>query len=257
MELYPAIDLRGGRVVRLRQGQADAETRYGDDPLARVEEFTSAGFSYLHIVDLDAALARQADAATGTATGGENRQQILQILRNTSLPVQLGGGIRSERVAETWLEAGVQRLLLSTVVIREPEVFARLTKRFGAQIWVSVDLRGVRVADKGWQEESSLTAEDVVRRAEDLGAGGLVRTEILRDGTGSGVDADSAAAFAATTSLPVVVAGGVATLRDLARLRATGKIAGAILGRALYEGTIKPQEAVALRNSWHQEDGQK
>ena len=249
MELYPAIDLRGGKVVRLRQGKATAETRYGDDPVAQAEQFAAAGFSYLHIVDLDAALAAQ-DDATAKSAQSENQRSILKILQATSLPVQLGGGIRSERMAETWLEAGVARLLLSTLATRAPEEFARLTERFGAQIWLSLDLRGTRVADRGWQEESDTTAQDLVRQAEAAGVGGLVRTEILRDGTGTGADAEAAAAFAATTSLPVVVAGGVATLGDLKALQATGKIAGAILGRALYEGTIEAAEAVALRNSW-------
>ena len=241
MRLYPALDLRRGRVVRLAQGDPVRETAYGDDPLAQARAFARAGFTALHIVDLDAAL----EGPPADNEESPNRRATAAIAAESPLELGLGGGLRSEEGVRAVAALGVRRLIVSTLAVREPLLFARLCRELPGRIWVSVDLRGERVADAGWCEESDLPWRALLARAEEAGAAGVLRTEILRDGTGEGVDAERVAAFARATSLPVVAAGGVASLADLEALKATGALAGAVLGRALYDGSLSLEAAAA------------
>ncbi|MGR4000590.1 MAG: 1-(5-phosphoribosyl)-5-[(5-phosphoribosylamino)methylideneamino] imidazole-4-carboxamide isomerase [Alphaproteobacteria bacterium] len=241
MRLYPAIDLRGGRVVRLVQGDPERETHFADDPLAQAQIFAAAGFRALHIVNLDAALGEDDRVSA---------QAIEVICRESKMSLQLGGGIRSAESAARWLALGVKRLIVSTLAVRAPDTFAELCRDHPDSIWVSVDLRGERLVDGGWLDESRLSWPALLARAEEAGAGGLIRTEVLRDGTAEGVDAERVAQFARATRLPVIAAGGIAAIEDLEALHATGVVAGAILGRAIYDGAIDPQRAAALEARW-------
>lgn len=243
MRLYPAIDLRGGRVVRLVQGDPGRETRFGDDPLAMAERFAGDGFRSAHVVNLDAAFGED-DAANVRAIG-----DIAGFCDGAGLEMQLGGGIRDGEAAARWLGLGVTFLVVSTLAVRSPGEFARVCGLHSGAVRVSVDLRGERLSDGGWLEDSEMSWRDLVKRSEDAGAAGFIRTEILRDGTVAGMDVDRIGEFARATDLPVIAAGGLASVADLEALRADGKIYGAVLGRALYDGAIDPAAAVAFERT--------
>jgi len=238
-DLFPSIDLRGGQCVRLRQGDFEAETVYDADPLQVARSFADAGASWIHAVDLDA-------ARTGEPA---NLSIIEAICATVSCRVQVGGGIRSAEVARAFLAAGAARVVIGTSAIERPELVGELTTMHPGQIAVGLDARGREVAVRGWTES---TGVDVVERARELGASGasaLIVTEIGRDGTMAGPNLDQLGAVLEATELPVIASGGVGSLDDLAalrRLRAGGRaLVGAIVGRAIYEGRFRVEDALA------------
>jgi phosphoribosylformimino-5-aminoimidazole carboxamide ribotide isomerase len=236
--LYPAIDLKQGQVVRLRQGDMDQATVYGIDPADTAQGFEISGFEWLHVVDLDGAFA-------GTSI---NLNAVEAILDCVEIPVQLGGGIRDMAAVDTWLARGVSRLILGTAAVRDPDFVKAAAKAHPGQIAVGVDAREGRVAVEGWAEMSELTSLDLARRFEDAGVAAIIYTDIARDGLLKGLDFDGTRALAKALSIPVIASGGLASIDDVKRLLEPENraIAGAITGRALYDGRLDPAEAVAL-----------
>jgi phosphoribosylformimino-5-aminoimidazole carboxamide ribotide isomerase len=237
MILYPAIDLKQGRCVRVLRGDLSTAAIYNDDPAAQAGIWADAGFEWLHVVDLD-----------GSTVGRSvNGAAVDAILRSVSIPVQLGGGVRSMDKIEAWLAAGVRRVILGTAAIRDPDLVRSAAAAFPEQIAVSVDVRGGKAAVAGWREETSLAALDVVRRFEDAGVAALIVTDIDRDGALAGFDVEVFGRVADAVDTPVIAAGGLAGVADIERLKAwPGRpIAGAVLGRALYVGAIRPAAALA------------
>jgi phosphoribosylformimino-5-aminoimidazole carboxamide ribotide isomerase len=234
MILYPAIDLKAGAAVRLKQGAMAGATVYAEDPAKQAEAFAAAGATHLHLVDLDGAVAGRA----------VNAEAVRRILERTSLSVQLGGGIRSLADIARWLEAGVQRVVLGTLAAREPATLAEACRRFPGRIAVAIDTREGEVRSAGWTEGEALSPLDLARRAEDAGAAALIHTDIARDGMLMGANVEETAALACAVRLPVILSGGIAGLDDIRAAKAAG-LAGAILGRALYEGRIDLKEALA------------
>lgn len=236
MILYPAIDLKGGQCVRLLHGDMDQATVFSDSPADQAAKFAAQGFSWLHVVDLDGAIEGRA----------VNAAAVQSILNRVSVPVQLGGGVRDMAGVERWIEAGVSRVILGTVAVSDPELVKTAAARFPEQIAVGLDLRDGMVAVKGWVETSNITGVELARRFEDAGVAALIVTDIGRDGAMKGVNVDAVGAVADAVGIPTIASGGVASLADIAALkaRAGARIAGAILGRALYEGAIEPAAAL-------------
>jgi phosphoribosylformimino-5-aminoimidazole carboxamide ribotide isomerase len=235
--LYPAIDLKGGQVVRLKRGEMDQATIYADDPAAQARSFIEAGFSWVHMVDLDGAFAgKPANAAAVRA--------IIAAVPGAKL--QLGGGIRSMETAEAWLAAGVSRIILGSAAVKDPDFARAACRAFPGRVALGIDARDGMVATEGWAETSDVSATDLARRFEDSGAAAVIYTDIARDGMLTGVNVTATAALARAVRLPVIASGGVAGVEDITALRAEGAgIEGAILGRALYDGRIEPKVALA------------
>jgi phosphoribosylformimino-5-aminoimidazole carboxamide ribotide isomerase len=238
MILYPAIDLKDGRCVRLLRGDMNAATVFNDNPGAQAEAFQADGFQWLHVVDLDGAI-------EGAA---RNAEAVGAILRAVSIPVQLGGGVRTMADIERWLEAGVTRVILGTVAVQNPALVREAAAAFPEQIAVAVDTKNGKVAVHGWVETSELTAVDMGRRFEDAGVSALIVTDIDRDGLLCGVNVAAVGEVADAVGIPVIASGGVASVKDIEALKARpgAPIAGAVLGKSLYAGAIKPGEALAL-----------
>ena len=236
MILYPAIDLKDGRCVRVVKGDFSTATVFNDDPADQAKIWAKAGFEWLHVVDLNGSA--EGRAVNGAAIGA--------ILNAVSIPVQLGGGVRTLGNVETWIEAGVSRVILGTAAVRDPELVKTAAHEWPEQIAVSIDVRGGQVAVQGWLEDSGLAALDVARRYEDAGVSALIVTDIDRDGALAGFNVEVFGAVADAVAIPVIAAGGLASVADIDALRArTGTpIAGAVLGRALYVGAIAPAEAL-------------
>ncbi|HEV2810432.1 MAG TPA: 1-(5-phosphoribosyl)-5-[(5-phosphoribosylamino)methylideneamino]imidazole-4-carboxamide isomerase [Acidimicrobiales bacterium] len=244
MELYPAIDLRGGRCVRLYQGDYGAETVYGDDPMALAAGFVAAGAPWIHMVDLDA-------ARTGEPV---NRDAITAVARAVDARVQAGGGVRDEAAAAALVDAGVARVVLGTAAVTDPALVARLASRHPGQVAVGLDTRDGEVAVRGWTERAELHLLDAVRRFEGMGVAAVVVTDIGRDGTLAGPDLEGLASVLAASSIDVIASGGVGSLDDLAALSSVAvdgrRLAGAIVGKALYEGSFTVEDALtALASS--------
>lgn len=237
MILYPAIDLKDGQCVRVVRGDLDTATVFNIDPVAQARAWAQAGFGWLHVIDLNGSVAGRAI----------NSDAIAGILKSVSIPVQLGGGIRTLADVEGWIEAGVSRVILGTAAVRDPELVKAAARRWPEQIAVSVDVRGGRVAVQGWTEDSGLDAITVARRFEDEGVSALIVTDIDRDGALLGFNIEVFGAIADVVTIPVIAAGGLASVMDIVRLteREGTPIAGAVLGRALYAGAIAPAEALA------------
>ncbi len=237
MILYPAIDLKDGQCVRVVHGDFATATVFNEDPADQARAWAKAGFEWLHVIDLNG-------SAEGRAV---NDKAVGAILSSVSIPVQLGGGIRSLANVEAWIEAGVSRVILGTAAVRDPELVKTAARRWPEQIAVSVDVRKGQVAVQGWLEDSGLDALTVARRFEDVGVSALIVTDIDRDGALMGFNVDAFGAVADAVDIPVIAAGGLATVADIQNLRARRgtPIAGAVLGRALYAGTIQPAEALA------------
>ena len=237
MILFPAIDLKGGQCVRLLHGDMDKATVYADDPAAQALAFRDAGCTWLHVVDLDGAI----------AGGSRNGPAIRAIVEAVDVPVQVGGGVRTLAAVEAWLDAGVTRVILGTVAVRDPALVEEACRRFPGAIVVGIDARGGKVAVSGWTETSRIDAEDLARRFEDKGVAAIVFTDIDRDGALSGVNVTATARLAKAVGIPVIASGGVSSLDDLRALRdARAGIAGAVVGRALYDGRVDLAQAVAL-----------
>ncbi|MCY3577932.1 MAG: 1-(5-phosphoribosyl)-5-[(5-phosphoribosylamino)methylideneamino]imidazole-4-carboxamide isomerase [bacterium] len=236
MQLFPAIDLRGGRCVRLYQGSYDAETVYNDDPVSQAQLFADAGASWLHVVDLDA-------ARTGEQV---NQPVIAAIAGAVDMSVQASGGVRSLEAAAALADAGAARVVIGTAAVENPELVARVAAR--QSVAVGLDARGRDVATHGWEQGGGGDLLELAAQFESSGAEAVVATEISRDGTLSGPDIEGLAAVLAATGLAVIASGGVGTLEDLAALAAVGdpsrRLAGVIVGRALYEGRFTVEQAL-------------
>jgi phosphoribosylformimino-5-aminoimidazole carboxamide ribotide isomerase len=239
MILYPAVDIQKGKAVRLRQGRADASTVFADDPVEAALLWTARGAQWLHVVDLDGAF----DGAA------KNRDIVRNICRRAGVPVQLGGGVRDEGTAKAYLDAGVARLIIGTMALEAPDAFAALCRAFPGKIGVSLDAAAGRLKSRGWIADTGLTVEDVLPRLMDDGAAFVVYTDIERDGMQSGVNLRALRHLAELSSIPVIAAGGVSTLADVQKLyplTLNTSLAGAVSGRALYEGTLDLTRA----NNW-------
>jgi len=236
--LYPAIDLKDGQCVRVLHGDLSTATVFNTQPAAQAKSFVDAGFHWIHVVDLNGAV--QGKAVNATA--------VESILASVSVPVQLGGGIRTLRDIERWIEAGVSRVILGTVAVKEPKIVLDAARKWPEQIAVSVDVRAGKVAVDGWTADSDLDAITVAKRFEDAGVGALIVTDIDRDGTVMGFNVEAFGAMADAVSIPVIAAGGLASVDDIAKLKARKgvPVAGAVLGRALYNGAIDPAEALEI-----------
>jgi phosphoribosylformimino-5-aminoimidazole carboxamide ribotide isomerase len=236
MILYPAIDLKDGQAVRLLRGEMDRATVFNDDPAAQACAFVAAGCDWLHLVDLNGAFAGQPVNAAAV-------EAILAACPGT--PAQLGGGIRDMATIEGWLKKGLARVILGTVAVEDPGLVREAARAFPGQVAVGIDARGGRVATRGWAEETEVMATDLARRFEDAGVAAIIYTDIDRDGAMQGPNIPATEALARAVSIPVIASGGVSSLADLIALRDTGVIAGAISGRALYDGAIDLADALA------------
>ncbi|MEM6275802.1 MAG: 1-(5-phosphoribosyl)-5-[(5-phosphoribosylamino)methylideneamino]imidazole-4-carboxamide isomerase [Pseudomonadota bacterium] len=235
MILYPAIDLKDGKAVRLVRGEMNQATIFNDAPAAQAKAFEAAGCQWLHLVDLNGAFA-------GTPVNGDAVEAILNVI---SVPAQLGGGIRDMATIETWLGKGLARVILGTVAVEDPGLVREAARAFPGQVAVGLDARAGRVATRGWAQETDVMVTDLAKSFEDAGVAAIIYTDIDRDGAMGGPNVAATDALARATSIPVIASGGVASLSDLKALRDTGIIAGAISGRALYDGAIDLQEALA------------
>jgi phosphoribosylformimino-5-aminoimidazole carboxamide ribotide isomerase len=234
--LYPAIDLKDGQCVRLLHGDMDKATIFNASPADQARQFARDGFEWLHVVDLNGAIEGRA----------VNAEPVNAILNAVSIPVQLGGGIRTYEQVEAWIEAGVSRVILGTVAVENPDLVKRAAREWPEQIAVAVDVKDGKVAVKGWVGASDLDAITLSRRFEDAGVAALIITDISRDGAMTGVNVDQVGELADAVNIPVIASGGVASVRDIELLKARRgvPIAGAILGRSLYAGAIRPAEAL-------------
>jgi phosphoribosylformimino-5-aminoimidazole carboxamide ribotide isomerase len=238
MILFPAIDLKGGACVRLVRGEMASATVFNDDPAAQARAFADLGFRWLHVVDLDGAFA-------GESVNGDT---VRAVRRAVDLKIQLGGGIRDRAAIDYWLGLGIDRVVLGTAALRDPELVRRAAADHPGRIVVGVDARDGRVAVEGWAETSETEATTLARRFADAGVAAIVYTDIARDGALTGVDAAATAAFARKAGLPVIASGGIASLADIEALasHADDGIAGAICGRALYDGRVDARAALRL-----------
>jgi phosphoribosylformimino-5-aminoimidazole carboxamide ribotide isomerase len=236
--LYPAIDLKNGECVRLEQGDMARATVFNRDPAAQASAFATQGFQYLHVVDLDGAFAGKP----------MNAAAVERILAAVNIPVQLGGGIRDMATVEAWLSKGVRRVIIGTAAVRDPAFVKASARRYPGRVAVGLDARDGKVAVAGWAETSELAADDVARRFADAGVAAIVYTDISRDGLLKGLNLDATIALAERVAIPVIASGGLASLDDVKALLAprAKKLAGAIAGRALYDGRLDPAQALAL-----------
>jgi len=236
--LFPAIDLKDGVCVRLEEGDRTRATVFNRDPAAQAMGFEAEGFEYLHLVDLDGAFAGRP----------VNARAIERILESVSLPVQLGGGIRDMATIEAWLGIGIDRVIIGTAAVRDPALVRAAARKWPERIAVGLDARDGRVAVAGWAETSELSALDIARRFEDAGVAAIIHTDISRDGLLRGLNLDAAIALAEEVAIPVIVSGGLASMDDIRRLLEprAAKLAGAVAGRALYDGGFNASEALRL-----------
>ncbi len=238
LTLYPAIDLKGGKCVRLLHGEMSSATVYNDSPGGQARAFANAGFERLHIVDLDGAFTGQA----------ENRDAVHDILTNTKAPAQLGGGIRTMAAVEGWLAVGISRVILGTAAVNDPDFVREAATKFPGHVAIGIDAKDGRVKTDGWAGDTNHNVGDIARRFEDFGVAALIYTDIARDGALQGVNVEATAALSAEVSIPIIASGGVASIDDISALKARPEpIEGVIIGRALYDGRIDP--AVALKRA--------
>lgn len=238
IHLYPAIDLQNGRCVRLEQGRLDAPISFNDDPANQARIFAQAGFEWLHVVDLDG-------AASGRSV---NRAALRAILQASSAKVQIGGGIRNRETAQDWIEAGAHRIILGTAALRDPQLVQDLARDFPASIVVALDAREGRIAVQGWTEATQISVLDLARRFVDKGVCALIITDIGRDGMKTGMNLELCRDVAQAVPIPVIASGGFAGMADIERALTPqfAMLDGLILGRALYDGLVDPQAALAL-----------
>jgi phosphoribosylformimino-5-aminoimidazole carboxamide ribotide isomerase len=236
--LFPAIDLKDGRCVRLKHGDMRDATVYSNDPAAQAMDFEMQGFTWLHVVDLNGAF-------EGRSVNGSAVEGILAATRN---PVQLGGGIRTVADIESWLGKGLARVILGTVAVRNPALVKEAGRLFPGKIAVGIDARGGKVAVEGWAEASELEVIELARRFEGAGVAAIIYTDIDRDGILAGINWEATVALANAVSIPVIGSGGLASLDDIRRMLKPDarKLAGVIAGRALYDGRLNASEALAL-----------
>lgn len=238
MIIFPAIDIRGGRCVRLTEGRFDQETVFADDPSEMAARWSAAGAEYLHVVDLDGAL----------AGAGRNLPAIQKILEHASMPVQVGGGIRSLAAVAELLELGVSRVILGSAAVREPQLVAEACREFPGQVVVGIDAKDGKAAIEGWGVSGGIDAVELALKMATIGVEHIIFTDISRDGKLSGVNVEATAALAKACGVKVIASGGVASLEDIRRLqqRASSGIEGCIIGKAIYTGAIDLREALQV-----------
>jgi phosphoribosylformimino-5-aminoimidazole carboxamide ribotide isomerase len=236
--LFPAIDLKNGQCVRLEQGDMARATVFNLDPAAQARAFAAQGFEYLHVVDLDGAFAGKP----------VNAMAVEAMLKSVSMPVQLGGGIRDLQTVEAWLAKGITRVIIGTAAVRQPELVKRAAKAFPGRVAVALDAREGKVAVEGWAETSQIAALEIAKRFEDAGVATIFFSDIARDGLLKGLNLDATINLAEQLSIPVIASGGFASIEDVKALLAprASKLAGAIVGRALYDGRLDPAAALTL-----------
>ena len=238
MIIYPAIDIRGGRCVRLTEGRFDAETVFADDPAEMALKWAGLGAEFLHLVDLDGALAGE----------GKNVPVIERILQSVSIPVQLGGGIRTLETIEKLLSLGVSRLILGSAAVKNPQLVEEACKKYPGHIAVGIDAKNGDVAIEGWGKGSGVAATELAKKMAAYGVETIIYTDISRDGMLSGVNVEATAALARACGVPIIASGGVASLEDIRRVKAVESdgVQGCIIGKAIYTGAVDLKEALAL-----------
>ena len=243
MILFPAIDLKDGMCVRLQAGDMARATVFHPDPAAQAKAFEAQGFEYLHVVDLDGAVAGKP----------VNAAAVERIRQAVTIPIQLGGGIRERATLEAWLGKGIDRIIIGTAAVRDPALVKEAAREFPGRVAVGLDSRGGRVAVEGWAHTSALAALDLARRFEDAGVAAIIHTDIARDGLLMGLNLEATLALAEAVATPVIASGGLASIADVQALIAprARKLAGAIAGRALYDGRLDAGEALRLIRSAH------
>lgn len=238
MIIYPAIDIRGGRCVRLTEGRFDAETVFADDPAEMALKWAGMGAEFLHLVDLDGALAGE----------GKNMPVIERILQSVNIPVQLGGGIRNLETIEKLLALGVTRLILGSAAVKNPQLVEEACKKYPGHIAVGIDAKNGEVAIEGWGKGSGVAATELAKQMAAYGVETIIYTDISRDGMLSGVNVEATAALARACGVPVIASGGVASIEDIRRVKAVEAdgVQGCIIGKAIYTGAVDLKEALAL-----------
>ena len=238
MIFYPAIDIRGGRCVRLTEGRFDAETVFADDPAEMALKWAGMGAEFLHLVDLDGALAGE----------GKNVPVIERILKSVNIPVQLGGGIRNLETIEKLLALGVTRLILGSAAVKNPQLVEEACKKYPGHIAVGIDAKNGEVAIEGWGKGSGVAATELAKQMAAYGVETIIYTDISRDGMLSGVNVEATAALARACGVPVIASGGVASIEDIRRVKAVEAdgVQGCIIGKAIYTGAVDLKEALAL-----------
>lgn len=238
MIIYPAIDIRGGRCVRLTEGRFDAETVFADDPAEMALKWAGLGAEFLHLVDLDGALAGE----------GRNVPVIERILKSVSIPVQLGGGIRNLETIEKLLALGVTRLILGSAAVKNPQLVEEACKKYPGHIAVGIDAKNGDVAIEGWGKDSGVAATELAKKMAAYGVETIIYTDISRDGMLSGVNVETTAALARACGVPIIASGGVASLEDIRRVKAVESegVQGCIIGKAIYTGAVDLKAALAL-----------
>ena len=238
MIIYPAIDIRGGRCVRLTEGRFDAETVFADDPAEMALKWAGLGAEFLHLVDLDGALAGE----------GKNVPVIERILQSVSIPVQLGGGIRNLETIEKLLSLGVSRLILGSAAVKNPQLVEEACKKYPGHIAVGIDAKNGEVAIEGWGKGSGVAATELAKKMAAYGVETIIYTDISRDGMLSGVNVEATAALARACGVPIIASGGVASLEDIRRVKAVESdgVQGCIIGKAIYTGAVDLKAALAL-----------
>ena len=238
MTIYPAIDIKAGRCVRLTQGRADQETVYAENPADVAAQFRAVGSAWVHVVDLDGAFAGKP----------MNGSAVERILETVGLCVQLGGGIRDMATIEGWLGKGVNRVIIGTAAVRDPDLVKAAAKKFPQKIAVGLDAKDGKVAVEGWASTSELSALDIAKRFEDAGVAAIIYTDVSRDGMLKGINWDATIALADAISIPVIASGGLASMNDIKVLTSqrAKKLQGAIAGRALYDGRVDSVEALRM-----------
>jgi phosphoribosylformimino-5-aminoimidazole carboxamide ribotide isomerase len=236
--LFPAIDLKNGQCVRREQGDMARATVFNLDPAAQAKSFAAQGFEYLHVVDLDGAFAGKP----------MNAHAVEAMLKAVTMPVQLGGGIRDLGTVEAWLGKGIARVIIGTAAVRDPDFVKQAARTFPGRVAVGLDARAGKVAVEGWAETSEITALEIARRFEDAGVAAIIFTDIARDGLLKGLNLDATIALADRISVPVIASGGLASIEDVRAMLAprASRLAGAIAGRALYDGRLDPSAALEL-----------
>lgn len=236
--LYPAIDLKDGKCVRLFQGDMQKATIFSLEPADQAALFEASGFGWLHIVDLNGAF--EGKPVNGAA--------VKSILSRVKIPVQLGGGIRDMDMIATWIEAGISRVILGTIALRNPLLVKEACRLFPGQVAVGIDAKGGKVAVEGWAEVSDMTAVDLAKKFEDVGVTAIIYTDISKDGAMQGPNFAETISLAEQITTPVIASGGISSIGDIQRYKAaeSGGIEGCILGRALYEGKIEAAEALKI-----------
>lgn len=238
MILFPAIDLKNGEAVRLQQGDMARATVFNRDPAAQAKAFEQQGFEYLHLVDLDGAFAGKPI----------NAAAVERILAAVKIPAQLGGGIRDRATIENWLGKGVARVIIGTAAVRDPSLVKEAARAYPGRVAVGLDARNGRVAVEGWAETSELAVLDIAKRFEDAGVAAIIYTDVARDGMLKGLNLEATITLADGVSIPVIASGGLASIEDIHALLAprAQKLAGAIAGRALYDGRLDAAAALQL-----------